>query len=595
MKRVFALIILAAVLLAASCSKESLHTAGTGSSAAGQGSDARTEQTGYGEAVEVISREISFNGRTCEYSDDWFTFPSDRFMKGLALQSCALAESTANSPRGNDYSNADSKLASFMSAAGFEGYYATESYRKKPTADSIAAGFARKTVGGRTLIAVAVRSLGYEREWASNFDVGDEGDHHGFSKSARTVVGELSDYIVREGISGDVSFWICGYSRGAAVANLAAAYAVDRKLSKDALDAVSYDCKNVYAYCFETPMPSVADDRGAERYSGIFNLIVPGDVVCFVAPGFWGFGRYGTDVYLPSPMDGGGADGEPFSVMTVGYLSRDIIESKKYVNYNFEVFAGDFAGFMAECVPTRAEYFAESETICEFIGAALGGCLDTAWLPAADGVSGRDALDFIAAFGMGNDDDIRAAFRRLTGGAIKDGYTERVITDAAVAFSHLFRESITHDITALVTMALNTGSVAYFHLISTCRELLAATDGFRTEADYALIEFNVDGTVRVSVDGEEAAELDGKYRTVAPVDSPLPYSVTDGGKIRVFLPRGIQSVEVCVTARESAEGQTAVIKRRDCAGKETAVGTVTFSAEPGETFVFTVQNPCFGG
>lgn len=114
-----------------------------------------------------------------------------------------------------------------------------------------------------SLIAVVMRSSGYQDEWGGNLTIGQSGNHAGFQLAAdktlsaiRSYIGELTG---RGQLTNKIKIWISGYSRGAAAANLAAA-----KLNEQ------FGKENVFAYCFECPQGAVGSDVGGERYSNIF-------------------------------------------------------------------------------------------------------------------------------------------------------------------------------------------------------------------------------------------------------------------------------------------------------------------------------------
>ena len=181
-----------------------------------------------------------------------------------------------------------------------------EWYEKKPSTDSIGviAGHRRMGEGDETyeLIAVVVRGGGYEQEWAGNFTVGASGGHAGFEEAKESVYAFLEAYLREQKISGRVKFWITGYSRGAAVANLLAAR-MDKELDKGQPIApgLTYSLEDIYAYCFETPAGALKKNAlDAPRYQNIYNVLNPNDPVIYVAPAFFGFGRYGSSMILPT-------------------------------------------------------------------------------------------------------------------------------------------------------------------------------------------------------------------------------------------------------------------------------------------------------
>ena len=79
---------------------------------------------------------------------------------------------------------------------------------------------------GDVLVPISVRGAGYESEWAGNLTMGTEGEHKGFQAAAEQVFQQVQQYIQDYNLTqaienGKVKFWITGYSRSAATANLA--------------------------------------------------------------------------------------------------------------------------------------------------------------------------------------------------------------------------------------------------------------------------------------------------------------------------------------------------------------------------------------
>lgn len=108
----------------------------------------------------------------------------------------------------------------------------------------------------------------------------------------------MKQYISKQGISGQVKIWVTGYSRAAATANLVSGE-LDKVIALG--NDISYQRKDVYGYCFETPAGALSEEvNGDSKYDNIFNIINQSDPVPYVAPAAMGFGRYGIDRYLPS-------------------------------------------------------------------------------------------------------------------------------------------------------------------------------------------------------------------------------------------------------------------------------------------------------
>lgn len=172
------------------------------------------------------------------------------------------------------------------------------------TSDKVAFSMAMKYIdngkgGTDTLVAVPIRGGGYGGEWASNFYVTYDWKsaqytrHLGFDTAAQQAKKSVQEYLDTHTIKGDVKIWLVGFSRGAAVANLLGHY-----LAEEATPGgIRIQRKNLYAYTFATPA-GVSEHYMDDSDTNMFNLISPVDLVPMVAPGNWGYGRYGQTVQL---------------------------------------------------------------------------------------------------------------------------------------------------------------------------------------------------------------------------------------------------------------------------------------------------------
>lgn len=269
----------------------------------------------FGEVADDINneaKEIEFTYQSgsdytakCYYTDKYFSESAYDYNASLATMSLSYAMSAFNSSKGgSDYTNKSVNAKELLANIGVpeENIETNEWFTVKPSTDSIGviAGNKEITVNNEkyTLIAVAVRGGGYEQEWTSNFTIGKTGQHEGFDEAKNNVISFLDEYIQSQNISGKVKFWITGYSRGAATANLVSGAIDDGVFQGGALE---YSNADVYSYCFETPAGALTSEtKGVSRYYNIFNIINSSDVVPLVAPAALGFCRYGVDKYLPS-------------------------------------------------------------------------------------------------------------------------------------------------------------------------------------------------------------------------------------------------------------------------------------------------------
>ena len=259
---------------------------------------------------EIKDGKYQHEGRefTFKYSDGFFEVDPVEYDAHLATMSTSMAHASCTEIGGNgDYSNGPKKVIDILKQADFDenDIYVSDSYRVKPTADSVACVIAAKDIktekGNKKLVSITVRSANYEAEWASNVTLGKTGEAAGFANAADQVIGYFNDFNsdgkLNEALAnGDVIFWVHGYSRGGATANLT---------SKRLIDAYQADGNEVYGYCIAAPQGGVEDaEDPAHNYNSIHNVINPDDLVPYVAPTVMGFKRYGVDHF----MFGGEAD-----------------------------------------------------------------------------------------------------------------------------------------------------------------------------------------------------------------------------------------------------------------------------------------------
>ncbi len=240
---------------------------------------------------------------TYYYADEYFYDTSMNYNSSLATMSLCLAMSAFGSGEVSSYTNKSVNVKALMEELMFTDFETTKSFTEKPTSDSIAAAISQKRIRDKngevyTLLAVAVRGGGYEQEWASNFTIGQNDNHTGFSAAANQVINFIKNYITAHDIEGSIKLWVTGYSRAAATSNLVAGY-LDQGTSLGS--NVSLQKKDLFAYCFETPAGTTdTDANDTNKYGNIYNIINPNDLVTKVAPTAMGFRRYGIDRVLPT-------------------------------------------------------------------------------------------------------------------------------------------------------------------------------------------------------------------------------------------------------------------------------------------------------
>ena len=318
---------------------------------------------------------------TIDYDDRWLFSSSiaDNYSLMKASMRVAWAAYGASGGDRAGYAKA------LMRTLGFS--YTEESvWYPEPTYDSIGYAIGMRNVklpdaSERTIVLVAVRGGGYEREWGGNFIVGEDGDHAGFSLAASKVKTGLQRFL--EDNWDDVhdkdnfKVWICGYSRGAATANLLAGRLVSEP------NAYGITGHDVRAFCFECPKGAELDRGNASdsKYDCITNVANPIDLVPKVAPtSNWGFARYGKTYYIPSKAITKGYKGGPKARMIEAY--KDLCEyGNNDVSFSDEVYdeaagqegavealVGALSGISREAYATKLE-----AGFSKLIGTYLGG------------------------------------------------------------------------------------------------------------------------------------------------------------------------------------------------------------------------------
>lgn len=267
---------------------------------------------GHQSAQQVNKNAVYF------YSDGYFADTPDTYNPSLSTMSLALAKSAFNAMRtdfdmslpNGSYSNLFRHAKVLMSDLGFKDkdILINDSFDIRPTEETIGMIMGAKEISldnsNYILIPIAVRGGDYEAEWSSNVTLGASGEAFGFASAASRVLEQIENYItgntsfdIASALNeGRVKFWVVGYSRGGAVANITA---------KRLTDVYGKSGNSIYAYCFEAPAGGVdaAETNEAWTYNGIYanihNVINPIDLVPKIPPKQMGFKRYGIDHYIP--------------------------------------------------------------------------------------------------------------------------------------------------------------------------------------------------------------------------------------------------------------------------------------------------------
>ena len=249
----------------------------------------------------TMSLGISSSTKTV-LNDRWFTQDNKEYNH-------ELARFCANFVLGG-YKSDSGKMKSWLSQAGFN----TSEMNFETGRDEVNYFIASKDikVGGTVKKVVFAGFIGsHDDQWFSNFDplgneranwkdrnapyaptTSDNTVHKGFADAREYVYARLKEYMSRNGINKDNSILlITGHSRGAATANLLAAYLIDEN------SLVSPD--RLFTYTFATPNVAKIGKVG-DKYNSIFNIVNPEDFVTKVLLSSWGFSRYGITYTLPS-------------------------------------------------------------------------------------------------------------------------------------------------------------------------------------------------------------------------------------------------------------------------------------------------------
>ena len=272
-----------------------------------------------------------------DYSDRWFLADPAARNDSLALASAQLAMAAGEWEHG----------AAFLEELGF----ADASGRRYDSEDQTDCAYTigTKTIrsggGDCTLVAVAFQGTFYgEDGWQQNVTVNGGSlspDHAAYAAAAKAFLADLDGMDLK----GPVILWLTGMSRGGGIANLAAAYLLDRE-----------DPPTVFAFTFESPATTENKDAGAEGYRGIQNYICRDDPVTMLP--MWDMSRYGRDVLYDD------AAPEAIAAFLGAWNPAASNFSRRYDAGLFDdgvtAYLEGLVGKLTEAVPTRAAYSAEN-------------------------------------------------------------------------------------------------------------------------------------------------------------------------------------------------------------------------------------------
>lgn len=230
------------------------------------------------------------------------------FDKDICLSSLVLANTIYN---GSSFiynniqkKNANSEISDIKALMEYHGFenvidyklkegYNSDKFNVPPFTDDdiseIGIGYHNVVYRGvtKTIVGVVIRGTnGTVEEWSSNFDMGNpnswESEYHkGFYNTEERIKDFVQLYCDNY-VKGkeNITYWVTGHSRGAALANILAARLVD-------------DGNEVFAYTFATPSTTISSSQSDEKYASIFNFANTSDFVTYVPLKEWKFGRFG--------------------------------------------------------------------------------------------------------------------------------------------------------------------------------------------------------------------------------------------------------------------------------------------------------------
>lgn len=277
----------------------------------------------------VENKEQTVVSTDLTLSDEDFLGEPTEYNERLASLCAVMAASSSGGaiPQENFHSLGFSHIAKFSYESG---------YRE----DMVGAVIASKKIKGQTLVFLVARGT-QGREWYSNFDVGYEDEHKGFSGCADFLTRKLHMYLSNYEIDPDqTSFLITGYSRGAAAANILSKRLIDR-----------YGAEAVRAYTFATP--NTTTRKNSDDYRSIFNLVKSDDVFTAIPLSGWGYHRYGTDIVLGE---------EPSSPDEVRQVFWEIT-GEDFRGFDSTDSVDDFLLSAYELSPTVEDYYHKKYTI----------------------------------------------------------------------------------------------------------------------------------------------------------------------------------------------------------------------------------------
>ncbi|MBQ2664932.1 MAG: hypothetical protein IJG16_12415 [Clostridia bacterium] len=304
----------------------------------------------------------------------------------------------------------------FLEKLGFDNIRVYNSEDEGVDTDALGTRFviaAKPLADGTTLVTVLPDISNTAPSWVDNLDVGSmdtDGIYHGgFSKAAKFAKDCLDEYV--EGISGDVKYWITGYSRGGAISNLLSAFLTDDPLS-------GAEQKDVFTYTFSSP-GTVELTESDTTHNNIHNYISKYDIVPALPPHMVSDGMN---------IDGTSSDdGLTFRRYGVDHIIQDVegVEETDILEYIYAISPTIFEDYRMHGMATD---FAEMEVVIpDTLNLELHGTIGTLTDAIVERMYGANPEDMAGI--VSSIDTIAELFSRETAGLLKDFFEQiQVIT-----------------------------------------------------------------------------------------------------------------------------------------------------------------------
>lgn len=203
------------------------------------------------------------------FNEDWFKGDAtdekpNWDMAVMSMQFCSAV-----------WHNTESDSRAFLERLGFRNvsFYDSDNAETDSRGTRLAIA-AKPLADGTTLVTVVPEESVSLASWVDNLDIGsrdtDDIYHGGFRKAAQFARQCLNEYM--KDVSGDVKYWITGYSRGGAISN---------RLSAILTDESGAAQKDVFTYTFACPntVELTEPDTG---HNNIHNYVSDNDLVTAV-------------------------------------------------------------------------------------------------------------------------------------------------------------------------------------------------------------------------------------------------------------------------------------------------------------------------